>query len=195
MDFHTPHRDQFSTFCSAHNIQIGYAPAEFLLDEQPLTFKARGHSVCVGQVSTRCSSLMALIWLRVALRSVCFIMICHDHCARHDLDAASAFINGTYLLVGYLSQWFCCYWCRDCHVGSLVMTVFWGRGLLYFGAYYHYLEYKYFHVKKKWRIFTNLFTFSFLWWRIFLLPLRLCSKGWSGFLLKRRTKNEPRLQL
>lgn len=39
-DFHTLTEDiQFSTFCAAHNIQIGYAPAEFY-DEQPITFKA-----------------------------------------------------------------------------------------------------------------------------------------------------------
>lgn len=39
-DFHTLTEDiQFSTFCSIHNIQIGYAPAEFF-DEQPVTFKA-----------------------------------------------------------------------------------------------------------------------------------------------------------
>ena len=39
-DFHTLTEDiQFSTFCCANNIQIGYAPAEFF-DEQPLTFKA-----------------------------------------------------------------------------------------------------------------------------------------------------------
>ena len=39
-DFHTLTEDiQFSTFCAANGIRIGYAPAEFY-DEQPLTFKA-----------------------------------------------------------------------------------------------------------------------------------------------------------
>ena len=39
-DFHTLTEDiQFSTFCAANGIKIGYAPAEFF-DEQPVTFKA-----------------------------------------------------------------------------------------------------------------------------------------------------------
>ena len=39
-DFHTLTEDiQFSTFCAANGIQIGFAPGEFY-DEQPITFKA-----------------------------------------------------------------------------------------------------------------------------------------------------------
>ena len=59
-DFHTLTEDiQFSTFCCANNIQIGYAPAEFF-DEQPVTFKASRCSACVGpRASTRCSSRTA----------------------------------------------------------------------------------------------------------------------------------------
>lgn len=39
-DFHTLTEDiQFSTFCAANGIKIGFAPAEFY-DEQPITFKA-----------------------------------------------------------------------------------------------------------------------------------------------------------
>ncbi len=39
-DFHTLTEDiQFSTFCAANGIQVGYAPAEFY-DEQPIDFKS-----------------------------------------------------------------------------------------------------------------------------------------------------------
>ena len=71
------------------------------------------------------------------------------------LTLLSTFINGTYLLVGYLSHGFIA---TDAELalcsGSLVMT-----GFFILGVITTLSEHKHFHVKKRWRIFTNLFTF------------------------------------
>ena len=162
-DFHTLTEDiQFSTFCSAHNIQIGYAPAEFF-DEQPLTFKASwtqrmrwtkgfyqvffsyGFDLLKGIFKGQFASYDMLMTIAPGMI----------------LTLLSAFINGTYLLVGYLSHGFVA---TDAEiamsVGSLVMTVFSMYVVFFILALITTIsEYKHFHVKKKWRIFTNLFTF------------------------------------
>ena len=162
-DFHTLTEDiQFSTFCCAHNIQIGYAPAEFF-DEQPLTFKA--------------SWIQRLRWTK-GFYQVFFSYgtdllkgIIKGQFASYDmlmtvapgmiLTLLSTFINGTYLLVGYLSHGFIA---TDAELalcsGSLVMTVF-SMYIVFFilGVITTLSEHKHFHVKKRWRIFTNLFTF------------------------------------
>ncbi len=74
------------------------------------------------------------------------------------LTLLSAFIDGTYMLVGYLShgllltQRLLRVW-DLCHDGLLLMyVVFFIPALITTIS-----EYKHFHVKKKWRIFTTLY--------------------------------------
>lgn len=162
-DFHTLTEDiQFSTFCCANNIQIGYAPAEFF-DEQPLTFKASwtqrmrwtkgfyqvffsyNRNLLHGIRKGRFSSYDMLMTVAPGMI----------------LTLLSAFVNGTYLIVGSLSHGFIATRSEiDMCIGSLVFTfvsmyvVFFLLALLTTIS-----ERKHIHAKKKWRIYTNLFTF------------------------------------
>lgn len=162
-DFHTLTEDiQFSTFCCANNIQIGYAPAEFF-DEQPLTFKASwtqrmrwtkgfyqvffsyNRNLLHGIRKGRFSSYDMLMTVAPGMI----------------LTLLSAFVNGSYLIVGSLSHGFIATRSEiDMCIGSLVFTfvsmyvVFFLLALLTTIS-----ERKHIHAKKKWRIYTNLFTF------------------------------------
>ena len=162
--FHTLTEDiQFSTFCCAHGIQIGFAPAEFF-DEQPVTFKA--------------SWIQRLRWTK-GFYQVFFSYnknllhgILHDHrFASYDmlmtiapamlLTLLSALVNGGYLVVGWLSHGFFAtepemLMC----VGSLIMT-FGSIYVTFFlvGLITTISERSHIHAKKRWRIVTNLFTF------------------------------------
>ncbi|MEE8704630.1 MAG: glycosyltransferase family 2 protein [Olsenella sp.] len=163
-NFHVLTEDiQFSTFCCAHGIQIGYAPAEFF-DEQPVTFKASwtqrmrwtkgfyqvffsyNRNLLSGIIKDRRFSSYDM------LMTVAPGMI---------LTLISAFVNGAYLIIGYFSHGFIAtqgelLMC----VGSLIMTfgsmyiVFWILGLITTIS-----ERKHIHCRKKWRIMTNIFTF------------------------------------
>ncbi len=84
-----PHRGYlgFSRSAKRSRYSNWLRTAEFF-DEQPLTFMHHGHSVCVGQkASTRCFPYGFDLIMGIFI-SVCFIRYAHDHCARHDLDAA-----------------------------------------------------------------------------------------------------------
>lgn len=162
--FHTLTEDiQFSTFCCAHGIQIGFAPAEFF-DEQPVTFKA--------------SWIQRMRWTK-GFYQVFFsynknllkgIVVDHRF-ASYDmlmtiapamlLTLISVLVNGGYLVVGWLSHGF--FATRSemlmC-LGSLIMTF----GMMYLtffimGIITTISERKHIHARKRWRLFTNLFTF------------------------------------
>ena len=123
--FHTLTEDiQFSTFCCAHGIQIGYAPAEFF-DEQPLTFKASW--------TQRMRWTKGFYQVFFSYNKNLLTGIGKGQFASYDmlmtiapgmiLTLLSAFVNATYLIIGTLSHGFIA--TRGelamC-VGSLVMT-------------------------------------------------------------------------
>ena len=162
-DFHTLTEDiQFSTFCCANNVQIGYAPAEFF-DEQPVTFKA--------------SWIQRMRWTK-GFYQVFFSYggdlvkgISKGRFASYDmlmtvapgmiLTLLSFFVNATYLIVGSLSHGFIAtqgelLMCT----GSLVMT-FASMYVVFFilAVITTVSERSHIHTKKRWRIVTNLFTF------------------------------------
>ena len=162
-DFHTLTEDiQFSTFCAANNIQIGFAPAEFY-DEQPVTFKA--------------SWVQRLRWTK-GFYQVFFSYkgdlgkgIRHRQFASYDmmmtiapgmlLTLLSAFINSTYLIIGSLSHGFLVTEAElSMCVGSLVMT-FGSMYVVFFilAVITTISERSHIHSQSKVRIFTNLFTF------------------------------------
>ncbi len=161
--FHTLTEDiQFSTFCCAHGIQIGYAPAEFF-DEQPLTFKAswiqrmRWTKGFYQVFFSYAKNLVTGIGKRQfasydMLMTVAPGMI---------LTLLSFFINAAYLIIGSLSHGFIA---TDGElamcVGSLIMT-FASMYIVFFilAIITTVSERKHIHARKKWRIFTNLFTF------------------------------------
>ena len=162
-DFHLLTEDiQFSTFCAANNIQIGYAPAEFF-DEQPVTFKA--------------SWIQRMRWTK-GFYQVFFSYVrdlAHGirkkQFASYDLlmtiapgmilTLISAFVNAAYLGIGAASHGFLA------TQGELLMCV--GSLVMTFGSMYVVFfllaiittvsERKHIHARKKWRIITNIFTF------------------------------------
>lgn len=161
--FHTLTEDiQFSTFCCANNVQIGYAPAEFF-DEQPLTLKA--------------SWVQRLRWTK-GFYQVFFSYardlmhgIGRGRFASYDmlmtvapgmiLTLLSFFINATYLTLGSLSHGFIAtkgelLMCT----GSLIMT-FASMYVVFFilAVITTISERKHIHARKKWRIISNIFTF------------------------------------
>ena len=162
-DFHTLTEDiQFSTFCAANGIKIGYAPAEFF-DEQPVTFKASwtqrmrwskgfyqvffsyGKDLFRGIGKGLFSSYDML--MTVAPGTI--------------LSILSFFVNVTYLVVGTLSHGFLATqselaMCTGSIVGMLTTTY-----LTFFtlAVLTTVTQYKRFHTKDKKRIITNLFTF------------------------------------
>ena len=162
-DFHTLTEDiQFSTFCSANNVQIGYAPAEFF-DEQPVTLKA--------------SWVQRMRWTK-GFYEVFFSYgrdlakgISKGQFASYDmlmtvapgmiLTLLSFFVNATYLIVGSLSHGFIATQAElDMCVGSLVMT-FVSMYVVFFllAIITTVSERAHIHARKRWRIVTNLFTF------------------------------------
>ncbi|OUO35527.1 glycosyltransferase family 2 protein [Olsenella sp. An290] len=161
--FHTLTEDiQFSTFCCANNVQIGFAPAEFF-DEQPLTLKA---SWVQRMRWTKGFYQVFFSYGRDLLKG-----ISRGRFASYDmlmtvapgmiLTLLSFFVNATYLIVGSLSHGFIA---TDAElsmcVGSLVMT-FASMYIVFFilAVITTISERSHIHAKKKWRIFTNLFTF------------------------------------
>lgn len=162
-DFHTLTEDiQFSTFCCANNVQIGYAPAEFF-DEQPLTLKASwvqrmrwtkgfyqvffsyGRDLVKGISRGRFASYDMLMTVAPGMI----------------LTLLSFFVNATYLIVGTLSHGFIAtqgelLMCT----GSLVMT-FASMYVVFFilAIITTVSERKHIHAKKRWRVVTNVFTF------------------------------------
>ena len=163
-NFHVLTEDiQFSTFCCAHGIQIGYAPAEFF-DEQPVTFKAswtqrmRWTKGFYQVFFSYNRNLLSGIIKERRFSSYDMLMTVAPGMI---LTLLSAFVNGAYLVIGYFSHGFIAtqgelLMC----VGSLVMTfgsmyiVFWILGLITTIS-----ERKHIHCRKKWRIVTNIFTF------------------------------------
>ena len=163
-DFHTLTEDiQFSTFCAANGIKIGYAPAEFF-DEQPVTFKAswtqrmRWTKGFYQVFFSYNRNLLSGIIKERRFSSYDMLMTVAPGMI---LTLLSAFVNGAYLVIGYFSHGFIAtqgelLMC----VGSLVMTfgsmyiVFWILGLITTIS-----ERKHIHCRKKWRIVTNIFTF------------------------------------
>lgn len=161
--FHTLTEDiQFTTFCAIHGIRIGYAPAEFF-DEQPVTFKASWKQ---RMRWTKGFYQVFFSYNRDLLRG-----IGKGQFASYDmlmtiapgmiLTLLSFFINATYLIVGSLSHGFIAtqgelLMCT----GSLVMT-FASMYVVFFllAVITTISEREHIHAKKKWRIFTNLFTF------------------------------------
>ncbi len=164
--FHTLTEDiQFSTFCCANGIQIGFAPAEFF-DEQPVTFKA--------------SWIQRMRWSK-GFYQVFFSYhknllngIVHDHrFASYDmlmtiapamlLTLLSVLVNGGYLVMGWLSHGFFATQSEMLMcVGSLIMTI----GTMYLSFFLIGLittisERKHIHARSRWRVITNLFTFPF----------------------------------
>lgn len=162
--FHTLTEDiQFSTFCCAHGIQIGFAPAEFF-DEQPVTFKA--------------SWIQRMRWTKgfyqvffSYFKNLMHGMVVRHRFASYDmlmtiapgmlLSLASVLVNGVYLIVGSLSHGFLVTDRElDMCLGSIIMT-FGSMYLMFFvvGLLTTVCERKHIHARKKWRVFTNLFTF------------------------------------
>ena len=162
-DFHTLTEDiQFSTFCCANNIQIGYAPAEFF-DEQPLTFKASwtqrmrwtkgfyqvffsyGRDLAKGITRGQFASYDMLMTIAPGMI----------------LTLLSFSVNATYLVIGSLSHGFFATQAElDMCTGSLIMTFV----SLYVTFFLLALittvsERSHIHAKKRWRVVTNLFTF------------------------------------
>ena len=162
--FHTLTEDiQFSTFCCANGIQIGFAPAEFF-DEQPVTFKA--------------SWIQRLRWTK-GFYQVFFSYgtnlvrgIAKDRrFASYDmlmtvapgmlLSLVSLLVNGGYLVMGWLSHGFLAtrsemMMCLGSLLASIIMvySTFFLMGLITTIFERHHI-----HAKNRWRIVTNLFTF------------------------------------
>ena len=161
--FHSLTEDiQFSTFCSANNVQIGYAPAEFF-DEQPVTFKASWVQ------RLRWSKGMYEVFFSYARDLVKGIS--HGRFSSYDLlitvapgnilTLLSVSVNLSYLAIGSLSHGFIATQAElNMCVGSLVMTIV-SMYMSFFvmGVIATITERKHIHAKKKWRVFTNLFTF------------------------------------
>ena len=161
-DFHTLTEDiQFSTFCSVHNIQIGYAPAEFF-DEQPVTFKA--------------SWIQRMRWTKgfyqifFSYGTNLIQSIAKGSFAAYDmlmtiapgiiLTLLSVFVNLTYLLIGSLSHGFIATAAElRMASGSLVVLVCGVYFSFFFmGLLTTIVERKHIHAKRS-RIISNLFTF------------------------------------
>ena len=153
---------QFSTFCCANNVQIGYAPAEFF-DEQPITLKASwtqrmrwtkgfyqvffsyGRDLAKGITRGQFASYDMLMTIAPGMI----------------LTLLSFSVNATYLVIGSLSHGFFATQAElDMCTGSLIMTFV----SLYVTFFLLALittvsERSHIHAKKRWRVVTNLFTF------------------------------------
>ena len=161
--FHSLTEDiQFSTFCCAHDIQIGYAPAEFF-DEQPVTFKASWTQ------RMRWTKGFYQVFFSYVNNLLCSIG--HRRFAAYDmlmtvapgmiLTLLSFFINFGYLIVGYVSHGFIATSAELAMcIASLVIT-FLSMYVTFFilGVITTLSERKHIHAKKQWRIISNLFTF------------------------------------
>ena len=164
-DFHTLTEDiQFSTFCAANGIRIGYAPAEFY-DEQPLTFKAswtQRMRWTKGFYQVFFSYVGDLIHGVRKKRFGAYDMLM-TIAPGNILTLVSAFVNTVYLVIGSLSHGFLATQNElSMAVGSLVMTF----GSMYVTFFILAIittisERDHIRVRKgrRWRIISNLFTF------------------------------------
>lgn len=164
-DFHTLTEDiQFSTFCAANGIRIGYAPAEFY-DEQPLTFKAswtQRMRWTKGFYQVFFSYVGDLIHGVRKKRFGAYDMLM-TIAPGNILTLVSAFVNTVYLVIGSLSHGFLATQNElSMAVGSLVMTF----GSMYVTFFILAIittisERDHIRVRKgrRWRIVSNLFTF------------------------------------
>jgi len=162
--FHTLTEDiQFSTFCCAHGIQIGFAPAEFF-DEQPVTFKAswvqrmRWTKGFYQVFFSYWKNLLHGMFVRRRFASYDMLMTVAPGML---LSLVSLLINSTYLILGSLSHGYLA--TQDevlmC-LGSLIFT-FVSMYFMFFllGLITTIVERKHIYARKKWRVITNLFTF------------------------------------
>lgn len=166
-DFHTLTEDiQFSTFCASNGIQIAYSPAEFY-DEQPLTFSAswtqrmrwtKGfYQVFFSYVGDLFHGMKGG---RKRFGAYDMLMTIAPG---NFLTLASVFVNSLYLIIGSMSRGYLATQTElSMCVGSLMMT-FLSMYLTFFllAIITTLSERK--HIRcakdKRWRIFTNLFTF------------------------------------
>ena len=164
-DFHTLTEDiQFSTFCAANGIRIGYAPAEFY-DEQPLTFKAswtQRMRWTKGFYQVFFSYVGDLVHGVRKKRFGAYDMLM-TIAPGNILTLVSAFVNSVYLVIGSLSHGFLATQNElSMAVGSLVMT-FASMYVTFFvlAVITTVSERKHIRCRKgrRWRIITNLFTF------------------------------------
>ena len=161
--FHSLTEDiQFSTFCGANDIQIGYAPAEFF-DEQPVTFKASWTQ------RLRWSKGMYEVFFSYARDLLKGIS--HGRFSSYDmlvtvapgnmLTLLSVSVNVAYLAIGALSHGFIATQAElNMCVGSLVMTIVsMYSSFFVMGLITTITERRHIHAKKRWRVLTNLLTF------------------------------------
>ena len=144
-DFHTLTEDiQFSTFCCANNIQIGFVPAEFF-DEQPLTFKA---SWIQRMRWTKGFYQVFFSYGRDLVRG-----IAHGRFASYDMLMTIA--------PGALSHGFLATQSEMTLAWGSIVGVFTGMYQVFFllALITTVVERKHIHAKKKWRVVANLFTF------------------------------------
>lgn len=164
-DFHTLTEDiQFSTFCAANGIRIAYAPAEFY-DEQPIDFKSSW--------TQRMRWTKGFYQVFFSYVGDLFRGVGKKRFGSYDmlmtiapgniLTLISAFVNTVYLVIGGLSHGFLATQNElSMAVGSLMMTF----GSMYVTFFVLAVittisERKHIICRKerRWRIFTNLFTF------------------------------------
>lgn len=166
-DFHTLTEDiQFSTFCASNGIQIAYAPAEFY-DEQPLTFAAswtQRMRWTKGFYEVFFSYVGDLLHgIKGGRRRFGAYDMLMTIAPGNFLTLASVFVNALYLIIGSLSRGYLATNTElSMCVGSLVMT-FVSMYVTFFvlAIITTVSERKRIHCApdKRWRIFTNLFTF------------------------------------
>ena len=164
-DFHTLTEDiQFSTFCAANGIRIAYAPAEFY-DEQPIDLKSswtQRMRWTQGFYQVFFSYVGDLIHGVGKKRFGSYDMLM-TIAPGNILTLVSAFVNTVYLVIGGLSHGFLATQNElSMAVGSLMMTF----GSMYVTFFVLAVittisERKHIICRKerRWRIFTNLFTF------------------------------------
>ncbi len=161
--FHTLTEDiQFSTFCAANNVRIGYAPAEFF-DEQPVTLKASwiqrmrwtkgfyqvffsyGLDLLKGIGGGLFSSYDMLMTIAPGMI----------------LTLLSVIVNGAYLALGSLSHGFLATEPEMMMaLGSLIAS-FASLYLVFFvlAVVTEISERSHIHTRRPWRLIANLFTF------------------------------------
>jgi cellulose synthase/poly-beta-1,6-N-acetylglucosamine synthase-like glycosyltransferase len=162
--FHTLTEDiQFSTFCCAHGIQIGFAPAEFF-DEQPVTFKAswiqrmRWTKGFYQVFFSYCKNLLHGMFVRHRFASYDMLMTVAPGML---LSLVSMLLNTIYLIVGSLSHGYLATQDElNMCLGSLLMT-FVSMYVMFFalGLLTTIVEREHIYAHKKWRVVSNLFTF------------------------------------
>lgn len=162
--FHTLTEDiQFSTFCCAHGIQIGFVPAEFF-DEQPVTFKAswvqrmRWTKGFYQVFFSYCRNLIHGMAVDHRFSSYDMLMTIAPGTL---LSLLSVLVNGGYLLVGWLSHGFFATHAEMLMcMGSIIMMFVTMYSMYFLLALITTLsERKHIHARKRWRIVSNLFTF------------------------------------